>query len=118
MASQSKKLARLEAQARREAAYEEIRESRIHVGLGFAAAYAAEKLAVNNLPSLTPDPDSPLNAVGGVVDLALAGGGGYLAATDMGPRGDYAMGAALVGITQLLDRVVEGIQNVINKRQQ
>jgi ornithine cyclodeaminase/alanine dehydrogenase-like protein (mu-crystallin family) len=100
---------------RRERFWEERQSTRFRFGIGFAGAYVAEKLAVSMLPSLTPAPDSPLNAVGGIVDLGLAAGGGYLAATDRGEVGDYATGAAAVGATQFLDRVVGALQGVLNR---
>jgi hypothetical protein len=90
-------------------------ETRMRFGIGFAVAYAGEKIAVQMLPSLTPDANSPLNAVGGVVDLGLAAGGGYLAVTDDGELGDYAAGAAVVGLTQFLDRGVDAIVGFLNR---
>lgn len=100
---------------RRERFWEERQSTRFRFGIGFAGAYVGEKLATRMLPSLTPAPDSPLNAVGGIVDLALAGGGGYLAATDRGEVGDYATGAAAVGATQFLDRVVAAVETMLDK---
>lgn len=105
----------MEARQRREAAREEIIAARMRTGLGFGVAYVGEKVAVHALPTLTPDPDSPLNVVGGVVDLALAGGGIYLAVTNTDELGDYATGAAMVGVTQLLDRVVDAVIGVIDR---
>lgn len=110
-----KQVARTQARERRERFWEERQATRFRFAVGFGAAYVGEKLATRLLPSLTPAPDSPLNAVGGIVDLALAGGGGYLAATDRGEVGDYATGAAAVGATQFLDRVVGAIEGMLDK---
>lgn len=100
---------------RRERFWEERQATRFRFGVGFGVAYVGEKLATNLLPSLTPAPDSPLNAVGGIVDLGLAAGGAYLAATDRGELGDYGTGAAAVGATQFLDRVVGALQGLLNR---
>lgn len=106
---------RAETRAKNERKWEDRQATRFRFAAGFGVAYVAEKLATRLLPSLTPAPDSPLNAVGGVVDLALAGGGGYLAATDKSEVGDYATGAAAVGATQFLDRLVGAIEGMLDK---
>lgn len=109
------KAQREERAERREKQWDERQATRLRFGLGFAGAYVAEKLAVNLLPSLTPAPDSPLNAVGGIVDAGLAAGGTYFAVTDKGEVGDYATGAAVVGGTQFLDRLVGVLQGLLNR---
>jgi hypothetical protein len=105
-----------ERKQRREHYREERLETRLRFVLGFAASYVGEKVAVAQMPSLTPDADSPLNFVGGIVDLGLAAGGGYIAATDTGEMGDYATGAFAVGTIQLMDRVVTGITDALAKK--
>lgn len=109
-------LKRLQAKQRREEIKSDIIDARMRTAIGFVGAYVGEKVAVHMMPSLTPDPTSPLNAVGGLVDVGLAVGGIYFAVTDTGELGDYALGGAMVGSTQLLDRVVEGVINALDKK--
>lgn len=113
--AQKKEVRRL-ARVRRDSIKGDIIEARMRTAIGFAGAYVGEAVLVQMVPSLTPDPTSPLNAVGGIVDLALAGGGIYFAVKDHGELGDYALGAAMVGSTQLLDRLVGAVTTFIASR--
>jgi hypothetical protein len=92
----------LERRAKREASRDEVMEARLRTGIGFAVAYVGTQI----LPRFAPT----LAANQMVVDLALAGGGGYFALTDDSEVGDFATGVALVGLTQTLDRAVTSIE--------
>lgn len=86
----------------------------MRTGIGFAAAYVGTQILPRFAPSL-------VNPVAGtssaMIDLLLAGGGLYFALTDEGEVGDYATGVALVGVTQTLDRVADGIEGWLDSRE-
>ena len=108
MARLTKAERQLEAAKRRQsriAAREELQGQKVRVGIGFAAGYIGEKIATEFLP----------NVADTTIDLALAGGGGYLAFTNEDDLGDYALGAALVGTTQTLDRIWETVRGLLNR---
>lgn len=105
MTKAQKQLERANARERRRAASGEVMGARMRTGIGFAAAYVGTQV----LPSFAPT----LAANQQLVDLTLAAAGGYFAFTDDSEIGDYATGAALVGLTQTLDNLGTRIQEFI-----
>lgn len=93
-----KKAQRLQAREDRRAAEGEVAIGRLRTMIGFGAAYIGTQVL---LPMAAPT----LSQNQALVDGALAIGGGYLALTDLGPTGDYALGVGMVGTIQTLDNV-------------
>jgi hypothetical protein len=100
-----KKAERLERKEKRAKASGEIMEGRMRTAIGFGAAYVLTGVLPNFAPAIAENQT--------LVDGALAIGGGYLALTDDGPIGDYALGASLVGATQTLDTVQGKLQELL-----
>lgn len=97
----------LERRAKREASRDEVMAARLRTGIGFAAAYVGTQI----LPRFAPTFTQPVaGTTSTIIDLAVLVGGGYLALTDDSEIGDFATGAAMVGLTQTLDRAVSGIE--------
>lgn len=92
-----KKAQRLAKAEARRAAAGEVMEGRMRTAVGFAATYVATQVVPSFAPSIAE--------YQGTIDLLIAGAGTYVALTDDGPAGDYALGAALVGATQTLDNI-------------
>lgn len=107
MSKAEKEATRLRKKEERRQAAGEIMEGRFRTALGFAGAYVGTQI----LPSVAPS--LPAGAQG-TIDIALAGIGGWFALTDDGPLGDYALGAAMVGLTQTLDNAGTKIQEWLN----
>lgn len=108
--AEKKDLERAERAVRREARREasaEIMAGRMRTGIGFAGAYLLTQTASAFVPSL--------EEYQATIDLGLAIGGAYLAFTDDGPIGDYAVGAAMVGGIQTLDNVGAKLQELFAK---
>jgi hypothetical protein len=109
----ARRIEAMERRQKREAAAAEVMESRMRGAIGFAGAYVASAI----LPRFAPTLSQPVGGTTStLIDLGIALGGGYLALTDDGELGDYAFGAALVGTTQTLDRVVTGIETWLDSR--
>lgn len=97
---------RLERAERRRNAAGEVMEARMRTAVGFAATYVATQVVPSFAPSVAE--------FQGTIDLLIAGGGIYVALTDDGPAGDYALGAAMVGSTQTLDNIGIKINEWLN----
>lgn len=96
------KAARLEQREKRREAAGEIMSARFRTAAGFGGAYVATQI----LPAFAPSVASKQ----ATIDLLLAGAGGYFALTDDGEFGDFALGAALVGLLQTFDTISAKLQ--------
>lgn len=114
ISKQARRAEALERRAKREAARDEVMGARIRTAIGFSAAYVGTQILPRFAPSLVQPAAGTTSAV---IDLLLAGVGGYFALTDDDELGDFATGAALVGVTQTLDRVADGIEAWMDKRE-